>query len=247
MRCLLYIAYRMRNLVEPETLVERATQEYLRLSQWDAIPANGLLRELSQWYGILVPAGDAEWTFVHRTIHDFLAARYWVENGIFNPSDVRVWDSRAAYATCLRPNATEALSRALASSKDLFVLMECLNNNAAFEPKVVAHAVSNHFSRFPDTFMYTRDNEIIALQIAQDFFELAGDGFLKNLALIGGEGRGAGDDLMFAYSLAELRRRGAAFSPLVKQLMARRVEDGVSCFDIVRNGEHVRVVLGERD
>ena len=200
-RCLMYIAFRMRHLVESETVVDRATREYLRLAQWEPIDAQALLRELAQWYGILVPAGGEEWTFVHRTIHDFLAARYWVENGLFEPAKVTAWDSRAAYATCLRQNATEPLARALVASSDIFVLLECLNNNAAFDPKAIAQAVAEHFSQYSETWRYRRDSEIVYLSTGDDFFELTSDEFLKNLALVGGDGHGAGHDLTFAYAL----------------------------------------------
>jgi hypothetical protein len=247
MRCLMYVAFRMRKLVESEDVVLRATNEYLRLAQWESVDAMALLRELAQWYGILVPAGGDEWTFAHRTVHDFLAARYWVENGLFDPQKVTIWDSRAAYATCLRQNATDALSRALATARDIFVLIECLNNNAAFDPKLVAHAVAEHFSRFPETWSYRRDSGLLYLATEDDFFELASDEFLKNLALVGGDGQGAGHDLTFAYALSELRRRRTSISPSIRQLIARRVSDGISAIEITRFGQSIRIVLGERD
>jgi hypothetical protein len=56
--------------------------------------------------GVLVPAEYQRWQFVHRTIHDYLAARYWVESGEFSISPVRDWNTRASYAACLLPDAS---------------------------------------------------------------------------------------------------------------------------------------------
>jgi len=42
-----------------------------------------------------VPADGDKWQFAHRSIHDYLAARFSVEKGHFDPTKVRVESRRA--------------------------------------------------------------------------------------------------------------------------------------------------------
>ncbi len=107
--------------------------------------ARALLTEIAQWYGILVPTEPGYWQFAHRTIHDFLAARFMVENSKFNPRTIHDWGTREAYAACLLGDATESLVCALRVQRTTDAFTECLYNNALFDPHQVAKAVIEHF------------------------------------------------------------------------------------------------------
>src|ERR1051325_509444 len=154
MRCLLRVAFAMHDLVAYESIAEHAAAEYLELIQRTDISANAILLELAQWYGLLVPVSDNQWSFVHRTIHDFLAARYWVESGRFVPSVVHSWTTRAAYAACIAPDATQAVITSLRSTSDTSTLLECLENRAPLDSRPVANALFDHFGLFPESWSY---------------------------------------------------------------------------------------------
>ena len=70
--------------------------------------------ETARFYGILVPC-EGGWEFVHRTLHDFLAAQYWVETGEFARVTSYEWNARTAYAACRMHDSTRILEAALAS------------------------------------------------------------------------------------------------------------------------------------
>ncbi len=74
-----------------------------------------VLREIAQFYGMFVQIND-KWGFVHRPIHDYLAAQHSVRNGFFAEQltgDSFALDSRTAYAAVLSDHTTEALLKIL--------------------------------------------------------------------------------------------------------------------------------------
>jgi hypothetical protein len=103
-KCLMRIAFDMRELQAREEFVESSIREHLGMIQRRGIDPRTLLKEMAQWYGVLVPTEQDKWQFVHRSIHDYLAARFWVESGRFKPREHSVWDARIAYALCLSPD-----------------------------------------------------------------------------------------------------------------------------------------------
>jgi len=139
-RCLARIAYEMPSLRAASDVVDRAVRKHLQLIQLTGVDHRQLMREIAQWYGVLVPVGRDSWEFVHRTIHDYLAARFWVDSGGFGQDTPKDWNSRAAYATCLTPDATRNMVLMLNSGGSLAAFNECLYNRAAFDPISVGHA-----------------------------------------------------------------------------------------------------------
>ena len=180
-RCLMRVAYKMMELRASQEEVEGFVREYLRLSQHETADAREVLLDTARWYGVLVPTEVDEWEFVHRSIHDYLAARFWVESGSFRPASVRSWTTRVAYAACLSPNATETLVRALRECEGLDVVAECLRNKPSFDPNDVASAFFYHFSRFVRTYAYDRGDTSLSVSSGDDIFTLFSDQLLLSL------------------------------------------------------------------
>ena len=166
-RCMMSVAFVMKRYFESDIIVQRVTADYLRLQQRNDIPSERLLDEIAQWYGMLIPVADEQWTFAHRTIHDYLAARHWVESGTFASSRVTTWNARAAYAACLLPDATGSIVRALAASADIAAFVECLYNNARFNVEDVSAAILDHLVKYGG-YWCINDGTSIAVEMKND-------------------------------------------------------------------------------
>lgn len=243
-RCMMRVAFGMRGLIEPEQVVLDLAADYLRLLQKNLNP-RVILMEIAQWYGMLVPTSEEQWTFVHRTIHDFLAARHWVEIGKFTPqSAAREWNARAAYAACLVPDASKHIALALTMSADIGPFVECLHNGAVFDTGEVAMAVVEHFARHEKTFTITQNVELIAFDTNQDFFRHTSDTFLLSLAVAGASGTTAAHQVVLAYTLADILRRGLEIpAPLLSQIRVRYASDRV--FQVMRGQIAVIVAVAK--
>jgi len=203
-RCMERIAYRMELPRVTQGEAENFVREHLNLIQRH-VDTRKLLEETARFYGLLVPTPDGQWEFVHPTIQDYLAARFWVRGGEFSARKVVVWNLRAAYAACLSTNATESLESALRKSEDIFAISECLYNNAAFEPGRVSAAFVAHFEKFPDIFTVEKKGHSLVANTHQDVFHLASDDLLTALVLVGLPRRSPAHDLVASYALSELR------------------------------------------
>ena len=69
---------------------------------------------------------------------------------------------RAAYATCLLPDATENLCRMLGEAKDIAPFAECLYNGAPFTAPTVAGAVLRRFERVQGMVLDYRERSVAA-------------------------------------------------------------------------------------
>ena len=78
-RFLMRAAFEMTDSFATTSQLEATARNYLALLQYPQTAAGGMLREVAQWYGILIPVSEQRWAFAHRSFHDYLAARYWVE------------------------------------------------------------------------------------------------------------------------------------------------------------------------
>ena len=162
-----------------------------------------------------MPAEGDKWQFAHRSIHDYLAARYMVEHGRFDPTKITVWNSRAAYAACLSHDATESIIQALHASSDIHAFSECLYNRALFSPKEVAPAVIEHSKRYRP-FTHHRSPRWLTVETNQDFFRLATDEFQMRLIVHclelrpheGDRDLGEARDVVLTYALASFKARG---------------------------------------
>lgn len=89
------IAFNAKSPYVPRQRAEETTRRQLALSGMDRADPRQALMEIARFYGILVPAEDG-YEFVHRTIHDFLAAQMWVESGEFAKQKSYEWNARTA-------------------------------------------------------------------------------------------------------------------------------------------------------
>jgi hypothetical protein len=230
-RCLMRIAFQMKGQVATDAEVRRIASEHLKLIHRATLDVRKLLVEIAQFYGLLVPTSDGRsWQFAHLTILDYLAARYWVETGQFDPSRIKHWNSRAAIAACLLPNGTEAIKCSLTNSEDLFAFSECLLNNAPFDPVPVAGALVDHFEKYKNSWIGVRDVGILRIEIEQDFFSLLGNDLLVVLLAVCTTAHSNGREILAAYALSELRNRKLNVpEQLVEQV--RLYYDGTRDFD----------------
>ncbi len=207
-RCLMRIAFEMKNLQASQEEVEAAVRKHLQLIQMTKVNPTKLIEELAQWYGILIPIDDSHWQFVHRTIHDYLAARYWVESGIFASNTVPSWNTRTAYAVCLLPDGTEMIVRMLNESDDIAAFSECLYNRAPFEIMRVGTAVVDRVHRRGQAIL-AKTAAGLAVRADEVFYSESGPEFLRALVQVGSgtTGHDAGT-VVACYALAELRHRG---------------------------------------
>jgi hypothetical protein len=243
-RCMMSIAYDMQQLFAPTELVERSTSAFLRRFHRQEISPSALLLEIAQWYGILVPASEMQWTFVHRSIHDFLAAKHWVETGQHKVSDVEVWNGRAAYAACLSPDATKSILRALTQGNDLGVVVECFYNDALFDADEVAFSLAEYFARTDGAIKITQRNDCDEVYTEHDFFGIAPNDLLDAIARVAGTRRNRVRDALLAYSLAELMKRNRSL-PLPIRRVVGAAYPGEATFEVRRSSGSVRVRVGD--
>jgi hypothetical protein len=192
--------HRMRAEVEAQKQID-----LLNLSKVDARQA---LMETAKFYGILVPTEDG-WEFVHRTVHDFLAASYWVETGGFAAVKKHTWSARTAYAACLTQDATEIFRAALQAPDGLPVVAEMLSNAAPMDAKAVAESLRTYFSKSGHIPARTAPERITYdVAPASDFIRGASTRLLDRLVEEYSKKRTAITDPIVACCLLELRDRG---------------------------------------
>ena len=188
---------------------------------WEKVEPRAALLEIAQFYGILVPAEDG-YEFVHRTIHDFLAAKQWVESGDFAKQYNFDWNARTGYAACLISDATEVLKKALESPNGLPAATEIIGNYAAFDHSTIAEAVVKHFYDVGDVVEYDRRQpsegyryygQRISGRLSSDFIRLANADFLDALVAHCCERHTQVSDLLVGYALTELYWRMLKLKP----------------------------------
>ena len=207
-RCLMQIAYDSTNLSMSELNVTSSIRKFLTHHQYSSVNISNLMLEMARWYGILVPVRNGEWTFVHKTIHDFLAARFWVESGEFANSAFKENNSRAAYAACLVPDASHYLRRILYRSGDLNVFVECLRNNAKFSPKSIASSLVKHYKKFRTVGVQTED-DLVTIKTETDTSKYSSEKLLLEMLKIGSKKDTYENFVVFTLALIELIKRKA--------------------------------------
>jgi hypothetical protein len=180
-RLLKHIAYRTRSPFVKQQQAEEIAKRQLTLLGWEKVEPRAALLEIARFYGILVPVEDG-YEFVHRTIHDFLAAKQWVESGDFAKQRNFDWNARTGYAACLISDATDVLKKALETHLGLPAATEIIGNYAAFDYSTIAEAVVKYFHDFGGVVQYDRRDQSetsrhysqrIAGRLSSDFIRLA--------------------------------------------------------------------------
>jgi hypothetical protein len=187
---------------------ETTAQAQIDLMDVGKVDARKALLETARFYGIFVPTDDG-WEFVHRTVHDYLAASYWVETGGFATAKRHDWNARTAYAACLTQDATAVFIAALRAPDGLPAAAEMLNNGAPLSPKEVAPALRLYFSQ-PGRMTVHSDpgSTIFTVSLSSDFICGAGTRVLDRLVDECAKNRTTVGDALVAYCLLELKDRG---------------------------------------
>jgi hypothetical protein len=199
---------------------EIAKRELMRLG-WEKVEPRTALLEIAQFYGILVPVEDG-YEFVHRTIHDFLAAKQWVESGDFARHHDFEWNARTGYAACISDDATGVLKKSLETHHGLPTATEIIGNYAAFDFPPIVEAVIKYFYHFGRVVYYNRRDERerdrfygqrIEGQLSTDFIRLANADFLDALVAHCCEPNTEVSNLLVAYAVTELHARMLKLQP----------------------------------
>jgi hypothetical protein len=148
------IAYVAKSAHVPQHRAEEQARKQLDLLTFDRVDARQVPMETARFYGILVPWEEG-YEFVHRTLHDFLAAQFWVETGEFAKVEKYEWNARTAYAACRMHDATEIIEAALASDDGLPAVAEILANSPSFEIPRISEAIIRYFSKPTQLFRHS--------------------------------------------------------------------------------------------
>lgn len=222
-RILMNIAYRSASPFVKQARAEETARKQLALMRFDRIDARQVLMEIARFYGILVPSEDG-YDFVHRTIHDYLAAKHWVESGDFARAASYPWNARTGYAACLMSDATAVLQKALDSPAGLPTAAEIISNAASFDMETIAGALLKYFSGKGHVLEHRRvstasvpgkpepDLNRIVGQLDSDFVRWADSRFLDFIVEHCCETNTPVNNLLVAYAMTELYHRRAKLS-----------------------------------
>lgn len=211
LQILKYIAFKAKSPSVQQQRAEENARKQLNLLGMDRVDPRMALMEIAKFYGILVPSEDG-YEFVHRTVHDFLAARYWVESGDFAKESKYEFNARTGYAACLMSDSTEVFKRALASPDGLPAATEIISNSASFDMRSIAEALVMYFS-VPGRIVFYEESGVntshkkIECKLEPDFLRLANSRFLDFMVEYCCAKRSRTNDVVVAYSLTELHER----------------------------------------
>jgi len=212
------IAYIAKSGHVPAHRAEELARKQLDLLTFDRVDARQVLVETARFYGILVPC-DGGYEFVHRTLHDFLAAQYWVETGEFAKVTEYEWNARTAYAACRLHDATSIIEAALASKDGLPAVAEILSNSPSFEIPRISEAIIKYFSQpdqllqFDNSSSTTRSSVPAPVmrvtgRLKSDFIRLGSPRFLNRLIERCCAPRRSVTDIIAGYCMLEIFARG---------------------------------------
>lgn len=221
---------------------EVTAQAQIDLLNVEKVNARQALLETAKFYGILVPTEDG-WEFVHRTVHDFLAASYWVETGEFATVKNHSWTARTAYAACLTQDATEVFKAALEAPDGLPVVAEMLNNGAPMNAKAVAQALRTYFLQPGRVIVHSQPgSKVFTSTLSTDFIRGASTRLLERLLEAYANDRAEITDALVAYCLLELKERGVKLDYVTYAALKSGFQNESLVFQIPNMGS---VELGE--
>jgi hypothetical protein len=212
------IAYVAKSPHVLKSRAEELARKQLDLLTYDRVDAQKVLMEIARFYGILVPCDDG-YEFVHRTLHDFLAAQYWVETGEFAKVKEYEWNARTAYAACRLHDATEIIEAALASKDGLPAIAEILSNSPSFDIPRISDAIIKYFSQPGQLLHFDNSNPIktpsvptastrVTGSLKSDFIRLGSSRFLNRLIERCCSPRRNVTDIIAGYCVLEIFARG---------------------------------------
>jgi hypothetical protein len=243
--CLMRVAYYADTPLINERVALELVREQLDLLRWESLDAKQVLLETARFYGIFTPTAAGQWEFVHKTIYDYLGARFWVEVGKFNPAEIKHWTAKAAYAACLTADATESMKACLRGKETLSMFAEMLSNDAPFDHAAIGEALIEHYEQHPRSHFYEqkKGESKVSVELKQDFITIASTKFLMYIADACGGKRSKVTDTLVAYALAELTKRGCALPSATYQKIAQTYGTAQFTFNVNRDGAWIPVVL----
>lgn len=236
------MAFKMKSRHIADGRALTIAKEQLDLLEFDKSDPRQVLMETAQFFGIFVPSEEG-WEFVHRTLHDFLAAQFWVETGGFANSTSYEWNARTAYAACLLQDATSVMQEALSTTGGVESFVEILSNNPTFNHKTIADALINYYSQHDRAHYY--ENELpgalkVTASLKEDFIRLASFKFLDYVVERCSNGRGKTTDTIAGYCMKELVDRGCKLSFVTYEKALALYKSGDFVFHLLGSG-HVRL------
>ena len=220
LRILKHIAYKAKSPFVRRQRAEETAAKQLTLLGRDNVNPRAALVEIARFYGILVPTEDG-YDFIHRTIHDFLAAKQWVESGEFAHTHTFEWNTRTGYAACLTENATDVLKEALVAPDGLPTATEIIGNYASFDNRTIADSLITYFSANERVLHYERRSSSedfrrysprITGHLESDFVRLANVRFLDFIVEYFCDRHSKVPDVLVAYAVTELYGRRVKLS-----------------------------------
>jgi hypothetical protein len=240
MSCLMSIAATQASPVYSEFDALKLVQSYLLSLHRDDIDPHLMLYEMAQFFGFFVPPAPGKWEFVHRTIQDYLAARFIVESGRLREvsSD---FDFRAAQAACITPDpeaTTEFMIRALRFGSNMVAFHECLYNRASFHAPAVARALIVYYlERFPSTLELDVTFEGVLRAVMSDNWVRSAPADLLMACLREAlEREGNEPTCLIAACLCELRERQSVIPDVVLE----------SCLERFRGAKSILVLMDDQ-
>jgi hypothetical protein len=212
MQILKRIAFKLQSRLVQDARALAAAQEQLDLLEYERIDPRQVLIETAQFFGIFVPSEDG-WEFVHKTLHDYLAAQFWVETGAFANRGSYEWDARTAYAACLMQDATPVMEKALSTARGVEAFVEILSNSPVFDHARIASALINYYGMHKRVHFYENSDPMkVTASLEQPFLSVASSKFLDYLVERCSTGRGKTMDTIAGYCMMELQRRRLTLS-----------------------------------
>jgi len=231
------IAYVAKSSHVPQHRAEELARKQLDLLTFDRVDPRQVLVETARLYGILVPC-DEGYEFVHRTLHDFLAAQYWVETGEFARVTSYEWNARTAYAACRLQDSTHIIETALASKDGLPCVAEILSNSPSFEIPRVAEAIIKYFSQHGRLLHVDTSGSMRTTgSLQSDFIRLGSFRFLNRLIERCCVGRKALTDVIAGYCIFEIFARGQKLEFITYKEVLDAFKDDRFTFNLVGVGQ----------
>lgn len=232
---LMRVAYKTRSRHLTESRALATAKEQLDLLQFDKVDSRNVLLETAQFFGIFVPSEDG-WEFVHKTLHDYLAAKFWVETGEFAKSTHHEWDARTAYAACLSGDATLIMQKALSAPEGIGAFVEILSNSPNFNPKLIDALINYYSSQGTGQYFDAREDSKVTGHLKEDFVCLASSMFLDFLVERCCVGRSSVNDTIAGYCMMELLRRKTSLSFITYEKALRLYGSTNFTFDLLGDG-----------
>lgn len=201
------MAYTAQSPHLQKSRAEGLAGQQLALMAYNKVDPHQVLLETAQFYGIFVPS-DNGWEFVHRTLHDFLAAQFWVETGEFAKLTSFEWTARTAYAACFLHDSTHVIEAALASPDSGPAINEILSNLPPYDKKRVFTAFVEYFSSPGMLAHYTAEDQRVTGKFEHDLVRYIGSSNLDYFVRRCCAQRSPVTNILAGYSLIHLYKRG---------------------------------------